>query len=203
MVKQTFYNLTPQKRTRIINAIINEIDGKTLEDISINQIVKNAGISRGSFYQYFDDKQDVFKVVMQGFSEKLLSNCVESLKKNGGDLFLASTEVFDFLLTSSKEEKYSSTFKTVFSNAQLNCSFIALTDEHFNENSVMEQIKDYINYDLLNENVQADVKNMIFIISSVIIRFCFEVFVIGKDENLVKEYLQEMFLLMKNGFYRR
>lgn len=114
MVKQTFYNLTPQKRTRIINAIINEIDGKTLEDISINQIVKNAGISRGSFYQYFDDKQDVFKVVMQGFSEKLLSNCVESLKKNGGDLFLASTEVFDFLLTSSKEEKYSSTFKTVF-----------------------------------------------------------------------------------------
>lgn len=67
----------------------------------------------------------------------------------------------------------------------------------------MEQIKDYINYDLLNENVQTDVKNMLFIISSVIIRSCFEVFVIGKDENLVKEYLQEMFLLMKNGFYRR
>lgn len=203
MVKQTFYNLTPQKRTRIINAIIEEIDGKTLDEISINQIVKNAGISRGSFYQYFDDKKDVFKVVMQGFSEKLINNCVEALKKNGGDLFLASADVFDFLLSSYKEEKYSSTFKTVFSNAQLNCSFIALTDEHFNENSVLEQTKDFINYDLLNGGTQADVKNILFIISSVIIRSCFEVFVIGKDENLVKKYLQEMFLLMKNGFYRR
>jgi len=31
-----------------------------LENASTNRIVKNSGIAKGSFYQYFEDKQDVF-----------------------------------------------------------------------------------------------------------------------------------------------
>ena len=60
MPKQTFFNLPPEKRETIMNAAIEEFADYGLENASTNRIVKNSGIAKGSFYQYFEDKQDVF-----------------------------------------------------------------------------------------------------------------------------------------------
>ena len=60
MPKQTFFNLPDEKREVIINAAIDEFAEYGLENASTNRIVANSGISKGSFYQYFEDKQDVF-----------------------------------------------------------------------------------------------------------------------------------------------
>jgi AcrR family transcriptional regulator len=60
MPKQTFFNLSPEKRETIMNAAIEEFADYGLENASTNRIVKNSGIAKGSFYQYFEDKQDVF-----------------------------------------------------------------------------------------------------------------------------------------------
>jgi AcrR family transcriptional regulator len=61
MPKQTFLNLPLEKRETIMNAAIEEFAEYGLENASTNRIVKNSGIAKGSFYQYFEDKQDVFK----------------------------------------------------------------------------------------------------------------------------------------------
>ena len=60
MPKQTFFNLPQEKRETIMNAAIEEFAEYGLENASTNRIVKNSGIAKGSFYQYFEDKQDVF-----------------------------------------------------------------------------------------------------------------------------------------------
>ncbi len=60
MPKQTFFNLPEEKREMIMNAAIEEFAEYGLENASTNRIVKNSGIAKGSFYQYFEDKQDVF-----------------------------------------------------------------------------------------------------------------------------------------------
>ena len=60
MPKQTFLNLPEEKRNTIIHAAIEEFAEYGLENASTNRIVANSGISKGSFYQYFEDKQDVF-----------------------------------------------------------------------------------------------------------------------------------------------
>ena len=60
MPKQTFFNLPDEKREVIINAAVDEFAEYGLENASTNRIVANSGISKGSFYQYFEDKQDVF-----------------------------------------------------------------------------------------------------------------------------------------------
>ena len=64
MPKQTFLNLPEEKRTVIVNAAIDEFAGYGFESASINRIVANSGISKGSFYQYFEDKADVFKYLL-------------------------------------------------------------------------------------------------------------------------------------------
>jgi AcrR family transcriptional regulator len=60
MPKQTFFNLPEEKREKIVNAAVEEFAEYGLENASTNRIVKNSSIAKGSFYQYFEDKQDVF-----------------------------------------------------------------------------------------------------------------------------------------------
>jgi len=64
MPKQTFLNLPEEKRNTVINAAIDEFAEYGLENASTNRIVANSGISKGSFYQYFEDKQDVFMYLL-------------------------------------------------------------------------------------------------------------------------------------------
>jgi len=65
MPKQTFLNLPHEKRETIINAAVDEFAEYGLENASTNRIVANSGISKGSFYQYFEDKQDVFDYLLK------------------------------------------------------------------------------------------------------------------------------------------
>lgn len=65
MPKQTFHNLPEEKRRKIVNAAIEEFAEYGLENASTNRIVANSGIAKGSFYQYFEDKQDVFMYLLK------------------------------------------------------------------------------------------------------------------------------------------
>ncbi len=58
MPKSTFYNLSDEKKSRIFEAALQEFSVKTFSQASLNQIIKNADIPRGSFYQYFDNKEE-------------------------------------------------------------------------------------------------------------------------------------------------
>ena len=64
MPKQTFLNLPEEKRRNIVSAAIEEFAEYGLENASTNRIVANSAISKGSFYQYFEDKQDVFMYLL-------------------------------------------------------------------------------------------------------------------------------------------
>ncbi len=60
MPKQTFDNLPDEKRQRIEAAAIEEFAEQGFQGASISQIVSQAGIAKGSFYQYFENKRDLF-----------------------------------------------------------------------------------------------------------------------------------------------
>jgi AcrR family transcriptional regulator len=70
MPKQTFFNIPEEKRETIFNAAVEEFAQYGLENASTNRIVKNSGIAKGSFYQYFEDKQDVFMHMLAVIEQK-------------------------------------------------------------------------------------------------------------------------------------
>ncbi len=63
MPKDTFYNLPVEKRTKIIDAAIMEFSKVHYRKVTIDSIVDRAEISKGSFYQYFQNKDDLFKFI--------------------------------------------------------------------------------------------------------------------------------------------
>jgi AcrR family transcriptional regulator len=73
MPKQTFFNLPEEKRTTIVNAAVEEFAQYGLENASTNRIVKNSGIAKGSFYQYFEDKQDVFMYLLSVLEQEKMN----------------------------------------------------------------------------------------------------------------------------------
>jgi len=83
MPKQTFFNLPDEKRAQIMNAAINEFADHGLENSSTNRIVANSGISKGSFYQYFEDKQDVFDYIMTLLAEEKITFFADKRPPNG------------------------------------------------------------------------------------------------------------------------
>ena len=51
MPKQTFLNLPKDKKQKILEAAKNEFSRVSVTEASINNIVTEANIARGSFYQ--------------------------------------------------------------------------------------------------------------------------------------------------------
>ena len=61
MPKETFLKLSEEKRQKIIKAAKKEFERVPKEQVSIKNIVENADIARGSFYQYFESKEDLLR----------------------------------------------------------------------------------------------------------------------------------------------
>ena len=92
MPKQTFYKLPQEKQERILAAAKKEFTQVRYNDASINQIVREAGIPRGSFYQYFDDKDDLFDYIVAREDAKNLKPAPDAYLKTLEYLNLSPTE---------------------------------------------------------------------------------------------------------------
>lgn len=88
MPHQTFFNLPAEKQQRILDVSIKEFAEKTYHKASISNIVKESSIAKGSFYQYFDDKKDLFKYILEHMGHLKLQYFSEIIPKmNEMDFF--------------------------------------------------------------------------------------------------------------------
>ena len=60
MPSNTFLNLPDDKRERIISAALEEFANNDFRNASITRMVRSLGIAKGSVYQYFKDKKDLY-----------------------------------------------------------------------------------------------------------------------------------------------
>lgn len=70
MPKDTYFNLPEEKRNIIFDVAVKEFYEKGYDLANITHIVEKAKIAKGSFYQYFEGKEDLFRHVLFTTSEK-------------------------------------------------------------------------------------------------------------------------------------
>lgn len=127
MIKRTFYNLPPEKREKIIDVTRKEFQKGHKQKITINTVIKKAGISRGSFYQYFDDKLDLVELVTDDMISRIVDFIRDELMLNGGDIFEIPIRFFDEMVAD-----------------KLNRNELALITDDDNQNNAL--ISDYLRY---------------------------------------------------------
>ncbi len=86
MPSSTFLNLPADKRARIVELAIEEFSERPYAQASLSRIVARAGIAKGSIYQYFADKLDLYRwLVLEEVGRRKLEFFASEVPA-GGDL---------------------------------------------------------------------------------------------------------------------
>src|SRR5689334_5750559 len=64
MARPRFERAAPEKREALLDAAATEFAAHGYETASLNRILLSAGLSKGSFYYYFEDKADLAAAVL-------------------------------------------------------------------------------------------------------------------------------------------
>ncbi len=65
MARPRFAKLPEHQQEAIVQAALDEFAAHGFHDASLNRVIDAAGISKGSMYYYFDDKEDLYAHVAQ------------------------------------------------------------------------------------------------------------------------------------------
>jgi AcrR family transcriptional regulator len=85
MPTRTYHNLPEEKRLKVEEAAIAEFAANPLQSASVNAIVSEAGIAKGSFYQYFENIDDLHGHILSLIYKKKLE-VINSLPLDSANL---------------------------------------------------------------------------------------------------------------------
>ena len=202
MPTSTFFNLPEEKRKKLVCAIKDEFSRVPFDEASINKIVHTAEIPRGSFYQYFYDKNDMLEFILLDYQKQMIEQVKVSLRENNGDIFLMISDILDFTVDFVMEEKANSFCINLFADIKVNSKFYLKMPRSAAEKKIYEELKPWINFELLDLREEDDLTNMIDILFSICRDATTEIFLRISDYEIVKQkYLQKLQLL-KRGFMK-
>jgi AcrR family transcriptional regulator len=65
MPRERFLNLPPEARSALLGIAIKEFAARGFDEASLNGILAEAGVSKGAYYYYFEDKEDLFATALE------------------------------------------------------------------------------------------------------------------------------------------
>lgn len=200
MIKKTFYNLPYEKRKRITDAVIKEFMERPNEKVSINRIIKTAEISRGSFYQYFDDKVDLIEIITKTMLEESSNKAKEILKLSCGDLFVMYIKMFDYFGDYSSQKQTMKIMRNIVDSFKANDDLVSeYLKNRFNMALTNNEIYTMVDRQNLKFQDNESVKCLIEILTQVLKNAIFDVFVAGSDREEVRERLIKKIDIIKQG----
>ena len=116
MPKETFLKLSKEKQQKIIKSAKKEFARAPIENVSIKNIVEDADIARGSFYQYFESKEDLLIYILRENSEKLNKKLKDKVKETNGDIFRLYIFLYDSMIEEFTNNPDQELFKQIFIN---------------------------------------------------------------------------------------
>ena len=200
MPSQRFFNLTDEKRQRIVSAAIRELSNVSVDNLSINKIIKDAEIPRGSFYEYFEDKFDLVDYILDDFRVQMINYCEKCLDEVGGNIFALFENLFSFILDFATEKNRFKVFQNIFScmkYAEFN-NFDSIFSER---NNLVDKL--YVKLNLSNMNVKSK-QDLLCLVDILLGIFKSEIVITFMNkidlENSKKMFCKKLNML-KNGVY--
>ncbi len=142
MPRRRFFKLPEEKRTRILDIAAEEFAVHGFEGASINRIIENTGMSKGSLYYYFNDKEDLYSVVVELAFNRMAGQMAEL---SGGFSDMKTPEDFfqQIELFSKKMKEY---FKENSRDGELLKGLARAADNTFQLEKLLEMRGSNINF---------------------------------------------------------
>lgn len=94
MALEAFYNLKDKKKKSILDAISVCLRNKNYDELSVNDIAVAADISRGSFYNYFNDKYDAVGTLVDSKIREHFTQYKEAIISSNNNLIEGTRKVY-------------------------------------------------------------------------------------------------------------
>lgn len=185
MAKQTFLNLSEDKRNMIVNALKKEFSRVPLKDALVSNIIIDAKIPRGSFYQYFNDIEDAFYYIIGEYSKDIKRKLLEHLEKNKGDIILSYRELYLYILNVIDNPDDKEYFENIFLN--MNYEIEKMFTPNFNDG--LNLILNHVDISKLNISSKFGLGYILDIIESIMMTNIIQSY----KRNLSKEKNKEIF----------
>lgn len=192
---ERFINLPQDKKRRIIDAALKEFARVPFQEISINRIIQDAEISRGSFYQYFEDKTDLQTYLLSDFRNQISEKIQAYLKEKRGDMFEMFEDGLNFIVKVGMESPFIDVCKNVFSQMEQCCGNHSRpfdTEEDGLFYKVMNIMKDeyYRNYEM--EEIKIVWEMLIMMLKEAVVR----IFIMNEpQEEVIQKYRMKIELV--------
>lgn len=95
MPTRTFARLDQDKQERVLRAAIEQFQAEGYARATIEDIAKRAGVAKGSLYQYFEDKQELFTHCASWTMERFMAMVDQETP-------LRDMDVYDYFLTATR-----------------------------------------------------------------------------------------------------
>lgn len=192
MPKETFYRLPDEKRERIMAAAEREFLENSFEAASINRIIKEAAIPMGSFYQYFEDKKDIFLYIVSTHKNEAFGFVESFIKDSDGDVFSFMRKAIDFMISAECSEKVEG-MKRIFSQPWVFDMIVSDTMKGKQEeaNTPKGIMFKYIDKNQLNVENDDELIALINIFASISLGLFFKIFIMGKNMGIDKEKIRK------------
>ena len=106
MPRPRFNKLPAEKRERILEAAAKEFVAYGYEGASLNQILAEAGISKGAAYYYFDDKADVYATAVLHYSQALLDTTYDPTQASADTFWAELTDLYRHQFSSYQDRPW-------------------------------------------------------------------------------------------------
>lgn len=211
MPKQTFFNLQEEKRLRITNALIKNFSQKYYDNVDIADVANECKVSKGSMYQYFDDKKEMYFYALQvAYSRfvELLKNS-EIIQMSILDYYEKSLESVWFAVKEMREE-YILLEKAFFSHDapfkdEINEKFLKQSREFILEIIKNNQQKGYIRDDIDAILIGIFLEGASFFMKKHIIEQALNSIptTLDIDVKYLKDILSQFAILLKEGIEKK
>lgn len=149
MPKETFLKLSKEKQQRIINSAKKEFARVPIQDVSIKNIVEDAEIARGSFYQYFENKEDLLIYILKEKTEEINQKIENKIQQEKIDLFDYYVYLYDILVETFVDNDERKLFKQIFENIKSS-----------EDSNIFNLIKNIKPQNIIKPNNRLDIDNL-------------------------------------------
>jgi len=202
MPSQTFFQLKQEKQQKILEAAMYEFSKELYQDASLNKIIKQANIPRGSFYMYFEDKKDLYFYLLDRYAKQFSMFVTTVIEENDGDLFLGLKKIIDIFYKDLSKRKDYNFIKNIFRSMNYFIANRLLTKK--TKERLEVDIYEKVNPKYLKIKRKEEIISLIHIMIMISINSLTRIINNENDMRLIiKEYNSQIDLLEKSFYIKK
>lgn len=201
MPTRTFLNLPKEKQELLLQAAKREFERVPLQEASINRIIAEAKIPRGSFYMYFEDKEDLYFYTIDYLIRFMFEKIQRCLKEEKGDLLEAYRKYFDQMLDYASKPEHRSFFQNLVISATPASKHLFLEKNKIARENFGRMLE-LIDYDLISIT-EEEASELIDFISAAMMRNLMKYFAGRQTKEQARLHVQFILSTLRKGLYQR